>query len=80
MKRANTPALLKTTIWDALRAAAGNVQVAARALKITPRELLQQLNAHPIGSSSMSGTRARVELDDDDQPAWGEDSNGGAID
>lgn len=60
--------LLSTRIWAAVRTAGGDVSVAARALGLPPREVLQLLLENPApdgndSNSAHSGTRRRLLID-----------------
>jgi hypothetical protein len=54
----------------ALRAADGDVVVAARALRMAPREILKVLTW-----TSPSGVHPRTVVDDADRPAWTDDDD-----
>jgi hypothetical protein len=83
VKRQDAPRtqLDNRTLWEAIRAADGNVPMAARTLGITTRALLLQL-ADSRGitwrrpNHSVSGTRRRDELparESEDELAWGDE-------
>ncbi len=52
--------------WDALRAADGSIEIAASALGLTPRALLDLVRVAPALRRHASGVRPRVEPPDRD--------------
>lgn len=52
--------------WDALRAADGSIEIAASALGLTPRALLELVRVAPALRRHASGVRPRVAPREDD--------------
>ena len=70
MTRGRRVALDSTIAWQAVRSSGGSLSTAARALGISPLELIEVLRADPpmrlgIAPGTTSGLRRRMTVDDD---------------